>query len=343
MVDQRLRDDNGIVDGIAVEPIITLLLEDDAPWRSGEYAQGLLRAWLRGHVLANTAAGNPLRILLRKRLVEACAAADRRLDEALEAEAAARAARTPEEVEKERRYIESNSELFSEIGYGDRHRRRQPKVPREVTDEIVLELLALLGPDLGDTGEGILSRVAHDAPGWLAPVVEEFLTGRALASYRPGLLAQLTEAYYIDERTIGLDVFEDGVRHHRARNFVVTPQYAWYRGPFMALLQADFHASQFSTAYSTTLRPFVPVPWPVSVRWVQLSKTTLFVRIRPNSRSLVCVNATSAMSTFGSGIEEPESDHIHASAHYKRWSECATNGLKSTYRSGPWWDTARWL
>lgn len=237
LVDQRLRDDNGMVDVIAVEPIITLLLEDHAPWRSGEYVQRLLRAWLHGHVIANTAVGHPLRIVLRERLVEACAKADRRLAEELKAEAAAR---TSEEVEKERRFVESNSELFTEIGYGDRHQRRQPKVPSEVTDEIVLELLALLGPDLGDTGEGILCRVAHDAPGWLAPVVEEIWTGQALASYRPGLLAQLTEAYYIDEKTIGLGIIEDGVRHHRARSFGVTPQYAWYRGPFLSLLQADF-------------------------------------------------------------------------------------------------------
>ena len=61
LVDQRLRDDNGIVDVIAVEPIIRLLLEAEAPWRSGKHAQGLFRAWLRGHVVTNTAVGHPLR------------------------------------------------------------------------------------------------------------------------------------------------------------------------------------------------------------------------------------------------------------------------------------------
>ena len=40
LVDQRLRDDNRIVDVIAVEPIVTLLLEDHAPWRSSEHVQG---------------------------------------------------------------------------------------------------------------------------------------------------------------------------------------------------------------------------------------------------------------------------------------------------------------
>ena len=224
LVDQRLRDENGVVNVIAVEPIITLLLEDHAPWRSGEYIEGLLRAWLRGHVVANTAAGHRLRILLRERLVEACTAANRRLAEEREAAAAARAARTQEEVERERRFVESHSGLFSEIGYGGRHRRQRPEVAREITDKIVLELLALLGPDLGTDGEAILRRVAQDAPSWLAPAVEELFTARALANYRRGLLAQLTEAYYLDDEADGgSGLFDDGVRSHHARSVGVVP------------------------------------------------------------------------------------------------------------------------
>ena len=240
LVDQRLHDDNGVVDIIAVEPIITLLLEDHTPWRSGKYAQGLLRAWLRGHVVASTAAGHRLRILLRKRLVEACVAADRRLAGEREAAAAARAARTPEEVEQERCFVESHSELFSEIGYGGRHRRQRPEVAHEITDEIVLELLALLGPDLGNEGEAILRRVAQDAPSWLAPAVEELFTGRALANYRRGLLARLTEAYYLDDEADGSGLSDDGVRSHHARSLSIVPLAAWYRGPFLPLFQTDF-------------------------------------------------------------------------------------------------------
>ena len=240
LVDQGLRDTNGIVDVIAVEPIITLLLEDHAPWRSGEYAQGLFRAWLRGHVVADTAAGHPLRILLRERVVEACAAADRRLAEEREDAAAARAARTPEDVEQERRFLESHSGLFSEIGYGGRHRRQRPEIAREITDKIVLELLALLGPDLGNDGEAILHRVAQDAPSRLAPAVEELFTGRALAKYRRGFLAQLTEAYYLDDEADGSGFSDDGVRHHHAQSLGLVPLAAWYRGPFMPLFQTDF-------------------------------------------------------------------------------------------------------
>lgn len=240
LVDQRLRDENGIVNIIAVEPVVTLLLDEETPWWSGDYVQDLLRAWLRAHVVADTSAGHPLRIRLRQRLVAACAAADRRLAEERAAAEAARAARSPEEIEEERQFMESHRALFTEIGSGGRPRRERPEVPFEVTDDIVLELLALLGPDLGDDGEAILRRVAQDAPSRLSPAVEELFTGRALATYRRGFLADLTQAYYVDDEADGVDLYDDGIRHHHARSFGVTPLAAWYRGPFMPLFQSDF-------------------------------------------------------------------------------------------------------
>ena len=239
LVDQRLRKENGVVNVIAVEPIIALLLEDHAPWRSGDHAIELLRDWLRGHVVVDTGAGHRLRILLRVRLIEACAAADRRLAEEREAADAARVARTPEEIEQECQFMERHSVLFSEIGYGGRRPRQRPEIPREITDKVVLELLALLGPDLGDDGEAILRRVAKDAPPWLAPAVEELFTGRALASRR-GLLADLTEAYYLDDEVDGFGFHAEGVRRHHARSVGVVPLSAWYRGPFMSLFHSDF-------------------------------------------------------------------------------------------------------
>ena len=45
LVDQRLRGGNGVVDVIAVEPIIELLLEDRAPWRAGDHVADLFRDW----------------------------------------------------------------------------------------------------------------------------------------------------------------------------------------------------------------------------------------------------------------------------------------------------------
>ena len=238
LVKQRLRKDNGIVDHVAIEPIIKLFLDEETPWRLGKFAEDLLREWLQGHVIADTPSGHLLRILLRERLVEACAAGDRRLDEEREAAAAAHAARTLEEIEQERRFEERNLELFAALG--GRHRRKRPEIPRECTDESFLELLALLGPDLGDSGEKILRRVARDVPGWLAPAVEDPFASRALSKYRRGLLAQLTEAYYLDDEPNGLGIFDDGIRHHRARGVWPMPHAAWYLGPFMWLFRTDF-------------------------------------------------------------------------------------------------------
>jgi hypothetical protein len=240
LVEQRLRDANGLLRIVAIEPLINLMLDDEIPWSSGKHVQGLLRDWLRALVFADTPAGYPLRIRLRDRLVAACAAADRRLQEEREAAAAARAARSPEEIEEERKFRESHRALFTEVGYPRSRRRERPDVPREVTDETVVELLALLGPDLGAEGESVLRRIANDAPSWLHPALEELLTGRALAAYRRGFLAELTEAYYLDDDEDGSGFHEDGIRDHHSRSVGVTPLAAWYRGPFLALFQSDF-------------------------------------------------------------------------------------------------------
>ena len=242
LVDQRLRADNGFIDRVAVEPIILLLLEEETPWRSADYVKKLLLDWLRGHVVANTGEGDTLRRLLCKRLVDACDAADRRAKRKREEAAAALAARTPEEVERDRLFEERNSMLFTEIGYGGQPSRHRPDMPHEFKDETVLELLALLGPCLSEEGEAILCRVARDAPSWLAPAVEEYLTGRALASYKPALLAQLTEAYFIDDLPVRSSIFEDGIRGHHARSFSVFEQFGWFRGPFAPLLNTDFRS-----------------------------------------------------------------------------------------------------
>jgi hypothetical protein len=240
LVEQRLRDANGLLRIIAIEPLINLMLDDETPWSSGKHVQGLLRDWLRALVFADRPAGYRLRIHLRDRLVAACAAGDRRLQEEHAAAAAARASLSAEQLEEERKFIESRRALFTEVGYPRRRRRERPEVPREVTDETMVELLALLGPDLGDEGESILRRIANDAPSWLQPALEELLTGRALAAYRRGFLAELAEAYYLDDDEDGSGFHEDGIRDHHSRSVGVTPLAAWYRGPFLALFQSDF-------------------------------------------------------------------------------------------------------
>ena len=236
IVNQRHRGENGFVSLAVLEPIVSLLLEDRVPWELGDYASDLLQDWLCGHVLASTPAGHPLRILLRERLVAASEDADRRLTEEREAAEAARAARTTEEVERERQFLESYSSILHESG----HNRRNT-VPRECTNEVFLELLALLGPDLGDQGEAILRRVANDAPSWLAPALEESLPGFSLAKYGRGLLRELTEAYYLDDKADGEEFNDDGIREHRVRRGgFYLPLFGLHRGPFLALFQSDF-------------------------------------------------------------------------------------------------------
>lgn len=266
IIRQRHSDEIGIVKIDVIERIIGLLLEEATPWQLGKLSEDLLRDWLRAHVMAETPAGHALRVGLREQLVRWCADADQRAVEEREAAVAARAARSAEEIEKEREFKSKNRGLFTEIGYSrNKHNRERPEVPREITDEIVIELLALLGPDLGDEGEIILRRVAKDTPWWLAPAVEEILTGRALASYRQGLLADLTAAYYIDEDADGLGFGDRGIRDHHARSMGVTPLAAWYRGPFDSLFKTDLrngvgvlnrmlnHAARIRVATSTGL------------------------------------------------------------------------------------------
>lgn len=240
LVGQRLHDNNTIVDINAVEPIIELLLDDRESWKSKKYIQKLLRDWLHAHVVAHTARGHQLRIQLRRHLMDACNAADILLAKEREDRIEALAARTPEEVEHDKRIEEERKRLLSPFRRGKRHQR--PQIPSEITSAIVLELLALLGPDLGSDGEAILRRVAQNAPWHLAPAVEELFTGCALASYGKGLLAHLTEAYYFDDKQDGYGRSEDGIRRHSSRSFRPPPLSAWNRGPFYWLLRNDFRA-----------------------------------------------------------------------------------------------------
>lgn len=241
LVDQRLRDQNGLLRVVAVEPLINLLLDEETPWRSGEHIQRLFLDWLGALAVADTPAGHQLRVRLRDRLVAACAEADRQLQEERATAAAASAARSREEIEEQRKLMQRRGIPLGEIGYPRRRRRRErATLPWEITDETVVELFALLGTDLGDEGETILRRVALNAPSWVRPAVEEPFTGRALAMYRRGFLAELTEAYYLDEEEDGSGFHEDGIRDHHARGLGVPPLAAWYRGPFMSLFQTDF-------------------------------------------------------------------------------------------------------
>jgi hypothetical protein len=237
LLDQRFRDANHFVRLRAVEPLITQLL-NDATWFGDKKLQELVRDWLRSLIVANAPEGNQLRVQLRTQLLARCTAADQRQQKEREEAEARLAARTPEEVERDRERA-AQSALFREIGYPRSRRRRRRELPREITDEVMVELSALLGPDLGDEGEQILRRIATNEPAQLGPALEGVLAGRALAARQPGFLADMTEAYYLDDEADGSGFHEDGIRRHEYHG-LGTPFAAWYYGPFRFLLQTDF-------------------------------------------------------------------------------------------------------
>ncbi|KAA0024085.1 ATP-binding protein [Antrihabitans cavernicola] len=238
LLDQRFRDANHLVHLPAVEPLIAQLLSDAVQWLGDKKLQVLVRDWLRSLIAANAAEGNELRVYLRTQLVARCGAADERQQKEREAAEARLAARTPEEVKRDRERS-TRSAMFGEIGYPQSRRRRRRELPREITDEVVVELLALLGPDLGDEGEQILRRIATDEPARLRPAVEGVFAGRASAARQRGFLADITEAYYLDDEEDGSGFHEDGIRDHEYHGLGV-PFAAWYYGPFSVLLQTDF-------------------------------------------------------------------------------------------------------
>jgi hypothetical protein len=86
---------------------------------------------------------------------------------------------------------------------------------------VVVELIALLGPDLGGDGEAVLRRIADADPRGLAPALEGIVCGRALAGYRRGFLADMTLAYYLDEEQDGSAGLghDDGVRDHQGLSY----------------------------------------------------------------------------------------------------------------------------
>lgn len=237
LVDQRLCT-NGIVDLAAVEPIITLLLEEPAPWARGEYAQRLLRDWLRAHVVVETPAGHPLRTTLCERLIDLSSAA--RLAGDREPVGTGPAPGTPVQLKEKRRDVESHDGRCAESGHVDPQDRHRPEIPAEVVSDIFLELLALLGPDRGARGAVTLRQVARHAPERLAPAVDDAFASRALAIPGRGLLAELTEAYYLDDRADGTDLLDEGIRERHPGSATVSAVPAWLRGPFMPLFQTDF-------------------------------------------------------------------------------------------------------
>ncbi len=233
LIGQRFRSETLLIDPVIAEPVVAQLLEAPTPWRQSDKSAETLREWLIALVVRRREAGHPLRVRLRELLLAYCDAGERREQEQRERAALEIANRSPEEEARAQEKIRAT--VIS--GMAGRRRPRSD-VPAESSEEIVLQLIALLGPDLNDETVGLLRRVARDASWRLAPAVDEAFSGQAIAGYGQGLLAELTEAYYIDPDQPGFGFFEDGIRRHQGGGF--GPLHAFYRGPFLALFQSDF-------------------------------------------------------------------------------------------------------
>lgn len=199
----------GRLDAVASTPVIRVLLDEEQPWDVSKDSFQLLVSWLQALVLAQLPAGNLLRTTLRDRLL------------------------TFWELHPSRQVsaIDPSSYL------GGHRRRRRRALDYHVTSEEFVESLALLGPDLNERVEACLRAIAADAPAFLAPAVDEPLSARALALHDPELLADLIEAYYIDDDTEDWHL-DHGVRRHQSRwtGFGV-PLFAYYFGGFWPLFQ----------------------------------------------------------------------------------------------------------
>jgi hypothetical protein len=236
---QQQHQESLMIDSVVAEPIVALLLDGETPWTNSDAARDLLRGWLRGLVFQDIPAGQPLRVRLRERLLAFAERAEVADQERRREADAARAARVADQSDQGTARTSRRFPQRAVLGGGDGRTRRRPTLPRPIRDDLFLELLALLGPDLGEAGEQFLRRIADDAPGDLAPALEAIGADRALANYGHGLLADLTESYYLDDREDDWGLGRDGIRPH-TMSFGIGPFAAWYRGPFKLLFQTDF-------------------------------------------------------------------------------------------------------
>ncbi|WP_419923979.1 hypothetical protein [Candidatus Poriferisocius sp.] len=226
-------------DPLVAGPIAGLLVERCWPGELQTQVETFLQAWLRGLISHWVPAGNKARTGLRAMIEHRVALGDLRECEQEQERAARLATRTAEQAEEQEARIRIG--LVHSALEGRRPQRGS--LPFELTSEVTLQLLVLLGPDLGEAGEGLLRRVAAADPERLQEALEALLAGEALAQFDHGLLVDLVEAYYIEEDQSLHDSFasRDGIRRHAYAGFGV-PQAGPWRGPFYSMLRNDFPA-----------------------------------------------------------------------------------------------------
>ena len=219
-----------VVDMFAADAVVQQLLDAGTPPRLDEQVSELISDWLFVHVMRRTPAGHPTRAALADKIIERCR---RRLAEA--------------EAELARDRAPRGDDPESHVPSGPvpaiwPTRRRESVRPYQWIDETSIGHLGRLGADLSDAGEAALRTMAQQDPHYLQHAVDPPGNGQSLAHFSPALLADLVEAYYIDDRELEdlrMSPLEEGVRRH-VRLGMFGPSSAYYLGPFLAMLYADF-------------------------------------------------------------------------------------------------------
>lgn len=199
--------------GPTAEPVIRLLLDEPTPWLTSKAAFEVLTNWLRTMSFVGYPQGHELRIALRSRLLDFWG-------------------QYPLQPE-----VEPELSLTSVLGR--RPRRRRKRLAYQLTDEEFVESLAMLGKDTNAETEACLRTIAEDAPAFLAPAADSPFGAASLAQYDPEFLAELMEAYYIDDDLEdGWSSRAEGIRGHQGRwTFVGPPFNAYYFGGFWTLFR----------------------------------------------------------------------------------------------------------
>ena len=231
LVSQQYTKDGGS-DLRVSRPVAALLVERGWPTEVNKEVDTFLGAWLRALVADKTRSGNESRIRLRTLIEDKVAAADQQGPPSYAAVSPRLVRRTDRETSLVRKGKPGSPSKSSVT-----HRQRE-RLPRELLEKSTVTLLALLGADLGSSGEALLRRVARTEPRGLKPAVETPMAGYSIAQHDPGLLLDLIEAYYIEDGN-GNSPSRSGIRPHRFGGLLV-PMAAYYRGPFIAMFRYDF-------------------------------------------------------------------------------------------------------
>ena len=228
----------GIAEVRAAAPVASLLVERGWPKELQDPVESFLVAWLCGLVIHAAPRGNEARVGLRSLLEHKVAVGEHRQQQRAEEMESRRAARTSEQVAADH---ERATRVGVVAGTWSGRRRREHQLPLELRGESTMRFLALLGPDLGSSGEALLRRVAEYAPSSLQAAVEAPLAGSSLAQYNRALLIDLIEAYYIDDDADALNgpLSRHGIREHEFHGLGNPMAAAWY-GPFLAMFRSDF-------------------------------------------------------------------------------------------------------